>query len=106
MAETLWTVSNGESLVQVLVDFHTAASQGGAPTHRFNLQTQVLNAYRVVAVHGALELQREDQIQISAGTAHKCAATLRRRHLKASIELSHVVLAQKAIGLPQSANAA
>jgi short subunit dehydrogenase len=93
MPQALRAVSNGEGSVQMLMHLHTAASQGGAPTHRFNLQAQVLNAYRVVAVDGTLELQREDQIQISAGAAHKRTAALRRRHLKASIELGDVVLA-------------
>src|SRR6201997_324799 len=64
--ETLGAMGKGESSVEVLVYAHRAPSQGGAPTHRFNLQAQVLNAYRVVAVDRTLELQREDQVEISA----------------------------------------
>ena len=82
MPETLRTVSNRVRSVQVLVDGDRTAGQGGAPAHRFNLQPQVLNAHRVVSVHGTFELQREDQIQISAGAAHKRTATLRRRALE------------------------
>src|SRR5262249_20136441 len=74
--------------------------------HRFNLQPPVLNAYRVVTVDGTFELEREDQIQISAGAAHKGAATLGRGHLKARVELGHVVLAQKAVGRLQAADPA
>ena len=77
-------MSKGEGSVQMLVHGDRTAGQGGAPAHRFNLQAQVLNAYRVVSVNRTFELQREDQIQISAGAAHKRSAPLRRRHLKAS----------------------
>lgn len=69
--ETLRAVSDRESSIQVLVHRHRAARQAGAPAHRFDLQAQILNAYRVVAVHGTFELQGEDQVQISAGAAHK-----------------------------------
>src|ERR1700739_4971061 len=41
---------------------------------------------RIVAVNRMLELQREDQIQISAGAAHKRTATLCRWHLNTRIE--------------------
>src|SRR6201987_5461331 len=98
VAETLGAVSNRESSVQVLVHGDRTAGQGRTPAHRFNLQAQILNVYRVVAVDGTFELQGEDQIQISAGTGYKRIATLCRRHLKASIELGDVVLAQEAIG--------
>ena len=77
MAETLGAVSNRERSVQVLVRGDRTASQGGTSAHRLNLQAQVLNAYRVVAVDGTFELQGEDQIEIFAGAAHKhrhCAA--------------------------------
>src|SRR5437016_7089609 len=83
--------------VQVLMDGHGAARQAGSPAHRFNLQTEILNADRVVAIHRALELQREDEIQIPAATRHKRAARLRRPYLKTAVELGHVVLPQKRI---------
>ena len=85
-------MTNRESSVQMLVHRSRTAGQGGAPAHRFNLQAQVLNAHRVVAVDRTLELQREDQIQISAGAANKGTAKLHCRHLKATIELGDVVL--------------
>ena len=86
-------MGNAESSVQVLVHGDRATGQGGAPAHRFNLQSQILNAYRVVAIDGTFELQGEDQIQISAGAAHKSTATLRGRYLEATVELGDVVLA-------------
>src|SRR5262249_11442884 len=96
--QTLGTVRKSERSVQVLMHRDRTAGQGGTPAYRFNLQPQVLNAYRVVAVHGTFELQRKNQIQIAAGATHERTATRRRRHLKASIELAHGVLTQKAIG--------
>src|ERR1700745_2913904 len=100
------TVGKGEGSVQVLMHGDRTAGQRGAPAHRFNLQAQVLNAYRVVSVDGTFELQREDQVEISAGAAHKCTATLRRRHLKASVELLDIMLTQEAIGSLQAADSA
>src|SRR2546429_1584446 len=84
--------SMGEAVasVQVLMDGHGAARQAGSPAHRFNLQTEILNADRVVAIHRALELQREDEIQIPAATRHKRAARLRRPYLKTAVEIRHV----------------
>src|SRR5216684_858364 len=86
----------------MLMHSHRAASQAGSPTYRFNLQTEVLKADRVVPVHRALELQREDEIQISAAPGYKRAARLRRPHLKAAIELRDVVFSEKGIGPFQS----
>src|ERR1700758_3825375 len=106
MPETLGAMCKGQSSVQVLMHLHRAAGQGGAPAHRFNLQPQVLDADRIVAVDGAFEWQGEDQVQISAGAAYKRTATLHCRHLKASVELGDVVLPQEAIGRLQAANSA
>src|SRR2546421_9176702 len=79
------------------MDGHGTARQAGSPAHHFNLQTEILNADRVVAIHRTLELQREDEIQIPAATQHKRAARLRRPYLKTAVELGHVVLPQKRI---------
>src|SRR2546427_4098431 len=79
------------------MDGHGTARQAGSPAHRFNLQTEILNADRVVAIHRALELQREDEIQIPAATQHKRAARLRRPYLKTAVELRRVVLPPKRI---------
>src|SRR3989442_10952675 len=77
------------------MDGHGTARQAGSPAHRFNLQTEILNADRVVAIHRALELQREDEIQIPAATQHKRAARLRRPYLKTAAALRPVVLPPK-----------
>ena len=88
----------------MLMHRYRATSQAGSPTYRFDLQTEVLKADRVVPVHRALELQREDEIQISAAPGYKRAARLRRSHLKAAIELGDVVFSEKGIGPFQSAD--
>ena len=88
-------VGQADAAVQVLVNHDVAAGQRPSPRHPFNLQLQVLKADRVVPIHRALKLQREDQVQIFARTRQKRAAGLRRRHLKATIELGDVMLPQK-----------
>src|SRR5271166_1409474 len=94
------SVGEADGTVQVLVNQHGAAGQCPAPLHPLNLQRQVLKADGVVAVHRALKLQREDQVQIlAARTPHKRAPALCRRHLKAAVELAHVFLPQKPVGL-------
>ena len=44
---------------------HRATWQRAAPAHPLDLQTQVLKAHRVVAVHRALKLQREEFANLS-----------------------------------------
>src|SRR5437899_7003789 len=99
MAQTVRSVAETQGAIQVLVCSYGAAGESGTPLHRLDLQSQVLKADRVVAVHGALKLQREDPLEIALGTGHKSVAPLRRRDLEAAIELGHIVLAQEAIGL-------
>ena len=69
----------------------------GAPAHRFDLQAEILNADRVVAIYRALELQGEDEIQIPAATWQERVSRLRCCHLKAAIELGDIVPSQKRI---------
>ena len=80
------SVRQADRSIQMLMQSHRAASQAGSPTHRFDLQAEVLKADRVVPIHRALELQREDEIQIPAAPGNKCAARLRRPHLKTAID--------------------
>ena len=48
------------SPVQMLVHHHRATRQTRSPSHRFDLQAEILEADRVVPVHRTLELQGED----------------------------------------------
>ena len=90
-------MGEAEASIQVLMHGHAAARQAGSPAHRLDLQAEILNADGVVPIHRALELQREDQIQIAAAARHERAARLRRPHLKTAVELGHVVFPQKRI---------
>ena len=68
-------VGEADGAIQVLMNHDIAARQRASPLHPLNLQLQVLKADGVVAVHRALKLQREDQVQIlAARTRHKRAA--------------------------------
>jgi hypothetical protein len=75
-----------------------AAAQRSSPTHRLDLQDQILKADRFVAIQHAFELEREDQVQVTVRPGRKGAAGLRRRHSKMSVELGDVVLPQKEVG--------
>src|SRR5271166_3027217 len=96
-------VGKADRPVQMLMHYHVAARQRPPPVHPFNLQLQILKADGVVAVHRALKLQREDQVQVlAARTRHKRAPALCRCHLKAAVELADVFLPQKPVGLVHS----
>ena len=96
--QSVRSVRQADRSIQMLIDRHRAARQTPPPAHRLDLQAQMLETDRVVAVDRALELQRENQIQIPAATRHERVARLRRPHLKAAIKFGDVVLAQKDIG--------
>src|ERR1019366_10541014 len=81
--------------VQVLTRNHGAARQRCSPAHGFDLQSQVLKADRVVAVHRALELQRKDALQVFPPIGHKGSARLRGCYLEAAIKIPDVMIAQK-----------
>ena len=80
-------VSQAQGAVQMLVHGDIAAGQRSAPRLPLDLQAQVLHAHRVVATHRALIVQREDLLQVAPWAASEGRAPLRRRHLKALIEL-------------------
>ena len=91
-------MSQGKGSVQVLVHRDVTTGQRCPPLYPLDLQAQVLKTDGVVAVHSALVLQREHQVQILAPASHKRVALLRWRHLKATVELRHIVFSQKAVG--------
>ena len=68
------SVRQADRSIQMLMQGYRAARQAGSPTHRFDLQAEVLKADRVVPVHRALELQRDDEILISAAPGYQRAA--------------------------------
>src|ERR1017187_10875974 len=54
----------GQGSVQVLMDDHLASGQGMAPFGGLELHHQVVKAYRVIPINGALESLRKDHFQI------------------------------------------
>ena len=65
--------------VQVLMDDHLASGQGGAPLGVLDLHDQVVKAYGVVLINGALVSLREDQLQVPVPTGYECRSALRCR---------------------------
>src|SRR6266496_2859363 len=93
------SVVQAERAGQVLVGDDVTAGEGAAPAHRLDLQFAIQEADRVVTVYCALKLQRKDTLQIAACAGHKGSARLRRRHLKAAVELGDVAFAEESIRL-------
>src|SRR5262252_8792538 len=93
------SMRQADRTVQVLVNRNRTTGQSGSPGHSLNLQYQILKAHRVITIDCALVLQGEDQVQVLARRPYKGTATLFGSNLKTTIELDHVVLAQKAVGL-------
>ena len=96
-AQPVRSMGEAERSIQMLVESRGAARQVGAPAHRFDLQTEILNTNRVVAIHRPFELQRQDQIQIAAAARHERVARWRRRYLKTTVELGDIAPSQKCI---------
>ena len=69
------------------MDDRLASSQGGAPLGTLNLHDQVVKAYGVVPINGALESLREDHFQVPVPAGYKRRTSLRRRNSKAAVEL-------------------
>src|SRR5271170_5475675 len=88
----------------MLVHDDVATGEGAAPAYLVDLQGQVLEADGVVAADRTLELEREDQVEVTARAGGEGGAALRRRHLEAAVEFGHVVLAQKAVGFRKGAD--
>ena len=63
----------------MLMHRHRTARQRGSPAHPLQLQRQILKAHRVVAIHLAFELQRENPFQVTAAAGHKSVAPLIKR---------------------------
>src|ERR1017187_2395613 len=87
-----------ECLVQVLMDDRLASGQGIAPVGALELHHQVVKAYGVVRINGALESLRKDHFQIPVPAGYKRRASLRCRNREAAVELGDVVLGKKLVG--------
>jgi hypothetical protein len=99
--QTVRSVAETQRSIQVLVCDDAATGECAPPANRLDLQLAIQKTNGVVAIHRALELQREDAVQIAGGAGDKGAAPLRGRDLKATIELGEVAFAEEAIRLLQ-----
>src|SRR5258708_7820686 len=88
----------GQGSVQMLMDDCLASGQGMAPVGALELHDQVMKAYGVVPIDGALVALREDHLQIPVPAGYKCRSSLRCRNREAAVEFGDVVLGKKRIG--------
>src|SRR4029450_9338484 len=93
----MWPVADGHPSVEMLMHDHRLTGQRIAPPCLFKLEDTIGEADGIVAGHRRLMLNAECPGQVFARGAYKRPAVLRCRHGKALIELSHVLLAQKAV---------
>src|ERR1022692_2373957 len=96
----------GQGSVQVLMDDHLASGQGMAPVSALELHHQVVKAYGVVRINGALESLRKDHFQIPVPAGYKRRTALSCRNRKTAVELGDVVLIEKVVGPLQSSDPA
>src|ERR1039458_4288008 len=85
----------GQGSVQVLMDDHLASGQGMAPVSALELHHQVVKAYGVVPINGALESLRKDHFQIPVPAGYKRRSALCCGNRKTAVELGDVVLGKK-----------
>src|SRR3984957_18400491 len=91
------SVGETQGSIQVLMHPPLATRQRGPPAHPLDLQAQILKAHRVVAVHVAFELQRENAFQVTTPAGHKSVTPLPGRDLKTAVELGDVLFPQKPV---------
>ena len=54
MAQALRSVGEGQGAIEMLMQPHHAARQGGSAARRFDLQAEMLKAHGVVPIHRPL----------------------------------------------------
>ena len=104
-AQSLRSVGDRESSIEMLMHPDRATRQGRSPAHRFDLQAEVLKAHGVVPIHRTLKLQTENEVQVLTSLGQKGRSPFCRTHLKVAIELCHVMFPQKPVRLFQVADA-
>jgi hypothetical protein len=77
---------------------HPASGQGMAPVGALELHHQVVKAYGVVLVNGALVVLREDHFQVPVPAGNKRRTSLRCRNREEAVELGDVVIVEKLVG--------
>src|ERR1700690_1720883 len=88
----------GQSRVQVLMDDGLASGQGMAPVGALEVHHQVVKAYGVVPIDGALVALREHHLQVSVPAGYERRSALGCGNRKTAVELGDVVIVQKLVG--------
>src|SRR6266446_3080767 len=86
----------------MLMNGDATTGERGAQLTTLQLPGLVGETDRIIAGHDALVLQREHQVQILASPRHESSPTLTGRLTETLIELLHILLMEKPIGLLQS----
>jgi len=89
------SVGETQGSIQVLMHHHLATRQRRPAALPLDLQAQIRQAHRVVAVHAAVKLQRENPFPVTSSAGHKSIAPLPGAHLKTAVELGDAILPQK-----------
>ena len=99
VSHSVRAVADTERPVQVFLDQHAAAGQGGSPARRRNLPNMVGELDRVVVGDSALLLDGKDAIQIRSMNRSERRSCLSGSDHELAIELADVVIPQKRVGL-------
>src|SRR6267154_259079 len=86
----------------MLVNGDATTGERGAQLTTLQLPGLVSETDRIIAGHDTLVLQREHQVEILASQRHESSPTLTGRLTETLIELLHILLLEKTIGLLQS----
>src|SRR6266403_404235 len=100
-AHDMRRVPNTPGLIQMFADGDRTSGQASPPARRLDLENLSSPYHCVIPAHHSLLLHREHHLQVFSPAREKCAAPLHRRDLKPLIELRHVLLSQKRVGLFQ-----
>ena len=97
-AQTVRSIAQTQRPIQMLMHRHRAAGQGSCASARVRSASEDSQSSRCCRDSRTLPLQTEDVVQIGFPARHKGTSRLLWLYLKTAIELSDVMLAQKAIG--------
>ena len=99
-AQILWPETDGDSVVEVLIDDDAAAFHRASPTLFVDLQNHIVEFDRVISVNRPLGLDREDTVEVQTVTRDKSRLRgLGGLDRKLFIELAHVAPFQESVGL-------
>src|SRR5258706_1429591 len=95
------TKGDRNGLVQMLMNGDATTGQRRPQLTALELPDLVGEAHRVIARDDALVLQCEDQVKIFASQRHESSPALTGRLTETLIELLHILLPEKTVGISQ-----